>query len=145
MRLDIGCGPGQLAALLRDKGLESYLGFEFSSEHIEQARVACPEFDFAVADAFETDLFETRNYDAVICTEFLEHVDGDTDVLAKLSSGTHFFGSVPNFPGKGHVRHFEAEQEVENRYAPFFRSLRTDTFLRNTEGKKYFLMEGNIA
>ena len=61
--LDIGCGPGQFAALLQDKGLPQYLGIDFSPKRIKQAREVCPEFDFVIADVFETDLLSA--YDTV--------------------------------------------------------------------------------
>lgn len=71
--LDIGCGSGQLACLLRDKGITRYYGFDFSPKRIELAKQVCSEFEFSVQDAFKTDTFTRIDYDAVICTEFLEH------------------------------------------------------------------------
>jgi ubiquinone/menaquinone biosynthesis C-methylase UbiE len=97
--LEIACGSGQLAAAIRDASLvESYRGFDFSSSRLDFARQTCPEFHFEVADAFSTDVFERYDYDTAIATEFLEHVEGDLDVLARLARGTRFIGTVPNFP-----------------------------------------------
>ena len=140
--LDIGCGTGQVAALLRDKGLERYHGFDFSQKRIELARQTCPEYAFSHADAFQTDLFQSFDYDTVICMEFLEHVERDTDVLERIRPGSRFYGSVPNFPNIAHVRHFQTPKEVHTRYAPFFDDLQVDAFLRDTKGITFFLMEG---
>ena len=140
--LDIGCGTGQLGCLLRDKGVPRYHGFDFSPKRVEQARHLCPEFSFTVEDAFATSLFRTCEYDAVICTEFLEHVEGDIEVVNRIRSGTRFYGTVPNFPFVSHVRHFQHADEVHDRYAPHFGDLRIDTFLANEKGKTFYLIEG---
>lgn len=126
--LEIGCGPGQLACLIRDKGILSYHGFDFSPRRIEQAKRVCPEFAFNLQDAFRTDLFETFDYDAVICTEFLEHVEKDVDVLKRIKSGVCFYGTVPNFPFTSHVRYFSDVDEVTSRYRQCFSELHVDTF-----------------
>lgn len=143
--LEIGCGSGQLAGLLRDKGITDYHGFDFSSKRIIQAEAVCPQFDFNVADAFKTDLFTTCDYTAVICTEFLEHVEHDIDVLVRIRPGTRFYGTVPNFPYLSHVRHFEDVAQVLARYEKCFQSLTVDTFLANDLGKKFYLLDGVIA
>lgn len=142
--LDIGCGSGQLACLIRDKGIKKYHGFDFSAKRIAQAEKACPEFNFSQQDAFKTDLFNTCDYSSIICTEFLEHVENDIDVLSRIRSGSKFYGSVPNFPYESHVRHFKNESEVLSRYKKCFEDLRVDTFLANDRGKTFYLLEGKI-
>ena len=143
--LEIGCGSGQLACLIREKGIKKYHGFDFSSKRIAQAKKVCPEFDFSVQDAFKTDIFTTYDYNAVICTEFLEHVERDIAVLNRIRSGTNFYGAVPNFPFTSHVRHFKSEGEVVARYEECFQNLRVDAFLANDRGKTFYLLEGRIA
>jgi trans-aconitate methyltransferase len=142
--LDIGCGPGQVAQLLRDKGVQSYLGIDFSTERVMQARAVCPEFDFLAVDVFETDLLATHNYAGVVCLEFLEHVERDLQVIQNLHPGTLFWASVPNFGGKQHVRHFRSSEEVIQRYADYFDDFRTDEHIANNRGTKYFLLEGIV-
>ena len=143
--LEIGCGSGQLACLLRDKGVKNYHGFDFSFKRIEQAKKICPEFDFSQQDALKTDLFTTYDYNATVATEFLEHVEGDIDVLNRIRSGTTFYGSVPNFPFTSHVRYFNNESEVIIRYKRCFQSLSVDSFLANERGSILYLIEGKIA
>lgn len=140
--LDVGCGPGQFATLLRDRGLEEYCGFDFSEKCIRQARLICPDYSFVVADAFETDLFQTFHYDAVVCTEFLEHVECDIEILRQIRSGVRLYGSVPNFMYFSHVRCFKNCDEVKDRYGQLFSEFRVDPLLSNPTGTTFYLLEG---
>jgi SAM-dependent methyltransferase len=140
--LEVGCGSGRLSQLLRDTGVKTYCGIDFSLERIEWARKQCPEFRFVHADVLKTDLFETFDYDAVVCAEFLEHIEQDLEVISKIRSGARFIGTVPNFPYASHVRHFRNQTEVSRRYAPYFRDFRVCAFLADRTGRKYFLFEG---
>jgi len=56
----------------------------------------------------------------VITTEFLEHVDGDLEVIRQIYSGSRFLATVPNFPYVSHVRHFNDSGEVMRRYEGLF-------------------------
>jgi 2-polyprenyl-3-methyl-5-hydroxy-6-metoxy-1,4-benzoquinol methylase len=140
--VDVGCGPGQLASFLRDRGLRKYVGVDFSSEGIRMARSACSSFQFVCADVFTSDLFNDLEYDVVVATEFLEHVEGDLVILDRIRPGTRVYGSVPNFPGPSHVRHFNSIEDVRTRYSSSFTSFRVDKFLFGSEGMSFFLFEG---
>ena len=141
--LEIGCGTGQLAWALRDYHLlKSYCGIDFAPKRIALARQKCPELRFEIADAFQTDLFTTLTYDLVISTEFLEHVEGDLEVISKIPSGTTFLGTVPNYPWTSHVRHFETPQQVTERYAGNFTGFDVFPILRRKDNKIIYLMEG---
>lgn len=141
--LEIGCGTGQLAAALHDAGiLEAYCGFDFSSHRLNQARTVCPDWRFEVADAFKTNLFDSFEYDSALSTEFLEHVEGDLEVLARLRSGTFFVGTVPNYPFVSHVRHFEGTAEVTKRYESLLGQIHVVPILLNASGKTLFILEG---
>ena len=143
--LEIGCGSGQLASFIRDSGIKNYHGFDFSGKRLEQAKLICPEFTFTKEDAFKTDLFEKLQYDTVVCTEFLEHIEGDIDILKRIKSETKFYGTVPNFPYISHVRHFNGKSEVVARYTQYFDEFHVDTILANKHGKTFYLLEGKIA
>lgn len=142
--LEVGCGPGRLALYLCDKRVSHYLGFDFSPVNVEWAKRNCPEFDFVVANALETNLFQDQGYDTVICTEVLEHIERDLDVIEQIRNGTRFYGTVPNFGGKSHVRHFTSTQEVFDRYNSYFQNFSVDEFLGTGKykDKKFYLMEG---
>jgi len=141
--LEVGCGTGQLAGAIRDAGLlDAYCGFDFSPQRLAQARTVCPEWRFEVADAFKTDLFTSFDYDAALSTEFLEHVEGDLEVLARLRPGTWFIGTVPNFPFVSHVRHFADTTSVVRRYGGLFERLDVVPIALNDKGKTLFVLEG---
>lgn len=140
--LDLGCGPGQVASFLRDRGIPVYKGLDFSSTRIDRARAVCPEYDFVQENVYETDLLETFEYDCVLATEFLEHIARDLEVLQRVRRGTVVLASVPNFPGIGHVRHFRDADDVRRRYGPVFSQVEVSTILGNEHGKTYFLLEG---
>jgi len=140
--LDVGCGSGQFAGLLRDRGIRDYCGVDFSPKRVDWARASCPDLRFVVADALSTDLFETFPYDAVVCAEFLDHIQSDLEVVRRIRRGARFYGIVPNFPWRSHVRHFQSAGEVAGRYAQYFKNFRVSPFLANRAGKIYFLLEG---
>jgi len=140
--LDIGCGPGQVARFLKDKGLQHYVGLDLSSVATGLAKSLCPTFEFVTASAFDTDVFTTVKYDTVICMEFLEHVTDDIQVLKRIARGTRFFGTVPNFPHTAHVRFFSSCQEAAQRYQGLFNPISVDAFDSPSDGVKFFLIEG---
>lgn len=141
--LEVGCGAGQLATLLREQGLARYTGFDLSPAAVEIARGQCPDADFHVANAFETDLFTTSDFDTIVCTEVLEHVDHDLELVERWPTGVRCVCSVPDFPARAHVRHFEAADSAAARYAPLFRDLVVTTHVRATErAARFFLLDG---
>jgi SAM-dependent methyltransferase len=140
--LDIGCGPGQLACFLGDRGLRRYVGLDFSPECIRMARSACPSVEFICADVLSCDVLENLDYEVVVATEFLEHVQDDLAVIDRIRPGTKVYGTVPNFPAPAHVRHFNSVEEVGARYSSRFVDFRADQFLHGSGGMSLFLFEG---
>lgn len=140
--LDIGCGPGQFASFLRDKGLPNYHGIDLSDQAINMARATCPGYTFSAGSIFEADVLDKVAYDTVVAMEFLEHVEDDLVVLKRIRKGARFIGSVPDFPYESHVRYFNSSEEVAKRYGPLFDQFTVDTFLANGEGKTFYLIEG---
>ena len=141
--LEIGCGSGQLAHAIHDSGtVRSYVGFDFAQARLNQARINVPEYRFEVADAFKTDLYETVDYDLVICTEFLEHVEHDLAVIERIRRGSRIIGLVPNFPWVSHVRYFKSANEVAERYGPYFSDFNVGEIPMKVRGSVAFLFEG---
>lgn len=140
--LDIGCGPGQVACLLRDNGVPRYHGLDFSAARITQARSVCGEYEFVQADVYKDDLLEVLDYDCLLTMEFLEHVERDLDVLRRVRPGVFVLATVPNFPAAGHVRKFENCDAVHERYGSLFKSLDVMPLLADDTGRKHFVLEG---
>ena len=140
--LDIGCGPGQVACMLRDIGVPEYIGLDFSKARIARARDICPEYEFLTENVFESQIFEIDNYDLILATEFLEHIEHDINVLEKARKGTTVIGTVPNFPATGHVRHFKNTEEVLLRYRSILSELNVTPIFSKAKRKIYFVLQG---
>lgn len=119
---DIGCGPGHLAELFIENKtkIKNYWGYDFSSTAISMSKEKTKgneHFIFEESDIFEVSFDKNRNNETYyVCFEFLEHIDKDIDVIKRIPSKSKFMFSVPNFWCKGHVRIFENEKSVRNRY-----------------------------
>jgi hypothetical protein len=130
-----------MAALLFDRGLGDYVGFDFSPKRIAWAKNTVPGFRFEVADAYTTDLFDQVQYDTVICTEFLEHVNDDVGVIDRIRPGVHFLGTVPDFGGGSHVRFFSSADAVEDRYRSHFGEFGVSTWTMPGGRSRQFLID----
>jgi len=117
--LEPGCGPGQLAAFLHASGFKRYYGFDFSPVAIQMARKMAPGQRFAVADIRSQESFDVYDYNTVIMTEVLEHIDDDLAIFAKLKPGARVLLSVPDNDTRTHVRYFPVIADVVERYQPF--------------------------
>lgn len=115
--LDLGCGPGQFAEFIAASlPALAYTGLDFSGVAVSRARQRCPQYLFEKRELPISDFAGLPAFDAVVCTEVLEHVERDREILAALPAGTFVVASVPNFDSFGHVRLFRTEGEVRERY-----------------------------
>lgn len=141
--LEIGCGPGQLAAFLMDQGLEKYVGLDFSEAAIDLAKANSSRGRFLVGDARSSEIYVDVEHDAIICTEVLEHIEDDLIVVSRFRPGKRCLCSVPSFPYESHVRHFDTAQAVEDRYGVFFNKLDVMTLPSPiSDDDSYFLLDG---
>lgn len=99
--LEVGCGPGDLAAnLFRQDDIESghikYTGIDISETEIRKARATYPYFEFQEASIYELP-FGANNFDLVIACEVLEHLESPETAIAELArvSGRYAIISVP--------------------------------------------------
>ncbi len=120
--LDVGCGVGLLAQAIIEQTHLGYRGFDFSEKAIEKAllRIDNPSL-FRLGDAMDISNYKwlDYNYDTIVCTEVLEHVEEDHLVVDCWEKGKLCIFSVPNFDSPSHVRFFGSEKEIINRYADF--------------------------
>lgn len=120
--LDLGCGPGHLAALLVDAGTRPahYVGVDFSAVALKQAAARVPEAAFVRGQipGCIPQLFVRHEASVVTFCEVLEHLGRDDDVtsIRLLPLGLRIIGTVPNFDDPAHVRVFEKPAAVVARY-----------------------------
>lgn len=118
--VELGCGTGRFAELLRRRGLSAYWGYDFAHEVIIEADryTGRDRIQFAVADIRDWQhgpgLPEECTY---ILLEVLEHLDDDRDILQRIPAGLPVVFSVPNFWSASHVRTFNQPRDVFDRYA----------------------------
>jgi len=117
--LEVGCGTGAFAHLLMTTTSIKYRGFDFSKVAVAKAiaRTRQPAA-FYVGNAVEDVSYAHDSYDCIVCTEVLEHLEQDLEVIKKWQPGTFCVCSVPNFDDETHVRHFDSIDQVRTRYAP---------------------------
>ena len=115
--LEVGCGAGGFAHLVMDKTKLHYRGFDFSAVAVKKAieRTQRPDA-FYVGDATAESSYEGHNYECIVCTEVLEHVEQDLKAIEKWKAGVLCICSVPNFDSETHERFFRSEDEVRARY-----------------------------
>jgi SAM-dependent methyltransferase len=120
--LDAGCGAGHLLAALHQRFPSARLtGCDYAARTVEENRARLPWARFEQLDLARSGLPE--QFDAVTCSEVLEHVDDDRAALAHLAAMTRRALMItvptgPRFPleqGFGHLRHYQLE--------PFCRSV----------------------
>jgi len=114
--LEVGCGNGFLAEIILQRHNCTYRGFDFSPIAVRNAgcRTGRPELFFC-GDALDAGSYRCE-YDTIVCTEVLEHLNGDLDVVRSWRPGTWCVCTVPNFDYDGHVRFFRSGKEVLTRY-----------------------------
>lgn len=110
--LDLGCGSG---LMLRHLPAGS-VGIDLNPRNVERARRYAPHMRLERADA-EALPFPDHSFQAVVCTEVLEHLvfpeRAIAGVLRVLRPGGVFFGSVPRATRLWGVRRFSATCPVE--------------------------------
>lgn len=124
--LDVGCGAGRVAVALARRGFEVD-ALDVEARVVEQAKEyaarAGVDVRFFTANFQAPDpRFPDETYDAVVCSEVLEHVEPWRDVVANiarvLKPGGLFVLTTPNDPKQfsvldeyaGHVRRFRWEE-----------------------------------
>ena len=114
--LDAGCGPGDLLAAVRDRlPGAAFCGVDQSAGVVAANRARLPWARFERVDLEREHLPE--RFDAVVCSEVLEHIADDRAALAHLAAmtGRLLLLTVPAGPvlplerGFGHLRHYRLD------------------------------------
>ncbi len=114
--LEVGCGSGIFAQMLIENSDLNYRGFDFSTKGVQKAAQRNGRDDlFSVGNALSADSY-SGNFDTIVCTEVLEHIERDLEVIGNWPSGTACVCTVPNFNYPTHVRYFLNEEQVLERY-----------------------------
>jgi SAM-dependent methyltransferase len=112
--LDVGCGPGVMIDHLRTRFPSArFCGCDNAAATIAENRARLPWARFEVVDLVRERLDE--QFDVVVCSEVLEHVEDDARAMANLAAmtGRYLMLTVPSGPlypleaGFGHLRHYE--------------------------------------
>lgn len=114
--LEVGCGVGWFAQMMLSDPSFRYHGFDFSPIAVQRAQQKTGSMDsFFVGDATNEAVYE-GTYDVLVCTEVLEHIPNDQEVVAHWPAGRGFVCSVPNYDASNHERYFITEEDVLQRY-----------------------------
>ncbi len=83
--LDVACGSGYGAAMLKEAGASKVIGVDISQEVIEYARARFngKGVDFVVGNAEDLSLY--RDFDAVVSFETIEHLPHPETFLAEIT------------------------------------------------------------
>lgn len=123
--VDLGCGTGRFAELLRRSGHGPYEGVDFSAAALAEAAVYVPVTDrdtkwsatFRLCDLREWVPSDLRAGATVyVCLEVLEHLADDVDLIRRLPVGHDVIFSVPNYGGEAHLRTFPDVGDAWRRY-----------------------------
>jgi trans-aconitate 2-methyltransferase len=83
--VDLGCGPGNLTALLVERWPDArVVGLDSSPEMIEKARATTPAVDFRVADLRDWAAGGAEQVDVLVSNATLQWVPGHLDLLSHL-------------------------------------------------------------
>jgi SAM-dependent methyltransferase len=126
--LDAGCGPGMfLEEIAAQRPGIKLAGSDISEVGLGLARHKLPQAEFYVLD-LRTDVVD-RQFDLVVCSEVLEHIDDDRAAIANLHRMTGKYLVVTTVQGAyweyeskvtGHVRSYtRADLETKLREAGF--------------------------
>jgi trans-aconitate 2-methyltransferase len=125
--VDLGCGPGNLTTLLRERWHAADIqGLDSSPEMIEKARAVDPSISFAVADLRDWVAEDREPVDVLVSNATLQWVPGHLDLLPALvrtvrSGGWLAFQVPGNFAEPSHV--IRTELAAEAAYAEHTRDV----------------------
>jgi trans-aconitate methyltransferase len=124
--VDLGCGTGRFIELLyRREHYARVTGVDWSATALAEARAyatakhhEAPAPDWLLCDLDEWRPDPLRSGNTVfVCTEVLEHLEDDLNLVRRIPPGHRFIITVPNFDSESHVRKFVGAGDIWARYA----------------------------
>ena len=82
--MDAGCGDGEFVAFLRGLGFW-IAGIDLSGAAVEKARRRCPDANIRMGLLEDRLPFTDESFDAIWCTEVLEHLFDVHDTLVEFN------------------------------------------------------------
>ncbi|MCL7945698.1 methyltransferase domain-containing protein [Marinobacter sp. ATCH36] len=150
--VDFGCGLGFQTAALANMGAEKVLGLDLNVEYIEYAKryaLECTEDITKVV--FSSSLKDqTRNYDAVISQNAMEHYTDPSEVLESMKSLIHDDGQLmitfgpPWYAPYGSHMHFFCNLPWVNILFPEKAVMRVRKKYRNDGANRYEEVESGL-
>lgn len=109
--IDVGCGPGAMVALARDKGLIAW-GID-GDPQVAREDIAIHDYTMGPLGAMNWPLGWYKTVDLIWCVEFVEHVEEiyQENYLATFQSGRVLYLTAA-YPGQGGYHHVN-EQPME--------------------------------
>lgn len=125
--VDLGCGTGRFIKLLLQRDHYAKItGIDWSVEALDVSMRYCGsgpfhhEFmglEWITADLDDWTPGGDRSGNTVyVCTEVLEHLPDDIDLVRRIPPGHRFIFSVPNYDSESHVRTFRDVHDAWSRY-----------------------------
>lgn len=153
--VDVGCGPGHMYTELRKSGFVlPYLGIDFSEAALEMAKARRvgedPSFLLLRMDLEEEGAAIPRlshpgiqGCSYIVC-ETLEHLKDDIALIKKIPKNSPVLITVPDFNCPSHLRFFDSQQAVKERYGSMLKKFKTSVVSRMSKRQivRYFLASG---
>lgn len=122
---DFGCGVGWFAECIEATvSIKEYIGLDFSEEAISIAQSTFGAnhdvFKFIRHDIREPISLQFDRDSILVCCETLEHIERDFDVIRLWPQNIPVLISLPTFDGPSHVRAFEHDSDIIERYKDVF-------------------------
>src|SRR5207342_2259337 len=123
--VDLGCGTGRFVELLLRNGHYAQItGIDWSQAALNEARSYAQgramerEVEWVLQDLAEWQPAEERFGGTVyVCSEVMEHLEDDLELVSRIPPGHRFLFTVPNYESESHLRVFRGAGDVWTRYA----------------------------
>jgi len=142
--IDLGCGTGQLAQTMLEMGKNFVLGIDFSPVAIDYAKQLLSKQDFVIADLYDPNTYyNLPDYDCVVMSEVMEHLENDLKVLELIIPETHLIFTVPSYITDSHLRAFRSVDHIHERYDKYMEINSMDEFMLDDVNKwKVWIVDG---